>query len=203
MMRTKTVLMLLAAGLLLCLPCLPGRAQNVRVQGVVSDTKGEPVAGAMVYVQGTSNGVMTAANGRYSLSGVPAKATLVVSMMGYEEQSVAVDGRTTIDFTLRDDHEILDEAVAIGYGNQRKVTLTGSVATTTGEELVKNSSVNLSQGLAGRMSGVIVNNRSGEPGRDDAVMFIRGRSTLGDNSPLIIIDGVQGRGDEFGRLTGD
>ena len=169
----------------------------------MTDSKGEPLAGAMVYVQGSSNGSMTGSNGRYSLGGVPAKATLVASMMGYEEQSVAVDGRTSIDFVLRDDSEILDEAVAIGYGNQRKVTLTGSVATTTGEELVKNSSVNLSQGLAGRMSGVIVNNRSGEPGRDDAVMFIRGRSTLGDNSPLIIIDGVQGRGDEFGRLTGD
>ena len=204
-MRRKSILMLLAAGVLLCLTGLTLLGQNgtLRVQGTVSDTKGEPVVGAMVYVQGTSNGSMTGSGGRYTLSGVPARGTLVVNMMGYEEQSVAVDGRTAIDFVLRDDNEVLDEAVAIGYGNQRKVTLTGSVATTTGEELVKNSSVNLSQGLAGRMSGVIVNNRSGEPGRDDAVMFIRGRSTLGDNSPLIIIDGVQGRGDEFGRLTGD
>jgi len=195
--------MLLAAGLLLCLAGLPALAQNLRVQGTVTDTKGEALVGAMVYVQGTSNGSMTGNDGRYSLSGVPSKASLVISMMGYEELTVPVDGRTSIDVQLRDDAEILKEAVAIGYGNQRKVTLTGSVATTTGEELVKNSSVNLSQGLAGRMSGVIVNNRSGEPGRDDAVMFIRGRSTLGDNSPLIIIDGVQGRGDEFGRLTGD
>ena len=203
MKRSKSFLMLLAAGLLLCLAGLPALAQNLRVQGSVTDTQGEPLVGAMVYVQGTSNGAMTGADGRYTLTGVPAKGTLVVNMMGYEELSVPVDSRTTIDFQLRDDAEILEEAVAIGYGNQRKVTLTGSVATTTGEELVKNSSVNLSQGLAGRMSGVIVNNRSGEPGRDDAVMFIRGRSTLGDNSPLIIIDGVQGRGDEFGRLTGD
>ena len=203
MKRSKSFLMLLAAGLLLCLAGLPAPAQNLRVQGSVTDTQGEPLVGAMVYVQGTSNGSMTGADGRYTLAGVPSKGTLVVNMMGYEELSVPVDCRTTIDFQLRDDAEILKEAVAIGYGNQRKVTLTGSVATTTGEELVKNSSVNLSQGLAGRMSGVIVNNRSGEPGRDDAVMFIRGRSTLGDNSPLIIIDGVQGRGDEFGRLTGD
>jgi TonB-linked SusC/RagA family outer membrane protein len=203
MKRSKSFLMLLAAGLLLCLAGLPALAQNLRVQGTVTDTKGEALVGAMVYVQGTSNGSMTGNDGRYSLTGVPAKASLVISMMGYEELTVPVDGRTSIDVQLRDDAEILKEAVAIGYGNQRKVTLTGSVATTTGEELVKNSSVNLSQGLAGRMSGVIVNNRSGEPGRDDAVMFIRGRSTLGDNSPLIIIDGVQGRGDEFGRLTGD
>ena len=176
---------------------------RIRVQGTVVDTKGEAVIGAMVIVKGTQNGAMTDTDGRYTLNSVPSNATLTVSLIGYEEQSAAVDGRTTIDFTLKDDNLVLEEAVAIGYGNQRKVTLTGSVASTTGDELVKNSSVNLSQGLAGRMSGVIVNNRSGEPGKDDAVMFIRGRSTLGDNSPLIIIDGVQGRGEEFGRLTGD
>jgi TonB-dependent SusC/RagA subfamily outer membrane receptor len=98
---------------------------------------------------------------------------------------------------------VLEEAVAIGYGVQSKLTLTGSVTQTTGTELVKNSSVNLSQGLAGRLSGVIVNSRSGEPGKDDATMYIRGRSTLGDNSPLIIIDGVPGRSSDFSRLTGE
>ena len=176
---------------------------RIRVQGTVVDSNGDPVVGAMVIVKGTQNGAMTDDKGKYTLTSVPSNGTLTASLIGYAENEVAVDGRTTVDFILKDDNLVLDEAVAIGYGNQRKVTLTGSVATTTGEELVKNSSVNLSQGLAGRMSGVIVNNRSGEPGRDDAVMFIRGRSTLGDNSPLIIIDGVQGRGDEFGRLTGD
>ena len=198
-------LLIIAAFLMFALPFGPNAlAQNrIRVQGTVLDTKGEAIIGAMVIVKGTQNGAMTDVDGHYSLNSVPSNATLTASLIGYEEQSVAVDGRTTVDFTLKDDNLVLEEAVAIGYGNQRKVTLTGSVASTTGDELVKNSSVNLSQGLAGRMSGVIVNNRSGEPGKDDAVMFIRGRSTLGDNSPLIIIDGVQGRGDEFGRLTGD
>ena len=203
-MRKQLLLTLLAMSLLLTFSGFGAFAQNrLKVQGVVTDTKGEAVAGAMVLVKGTQNGAMTDASGRYILNGVASNATLVASILGYEEQSVGVDGRTAIDFVLKDDNLVLEEAVAIGYGNQRKVTLTGSVTSTTGEELVKNSSVNLSQGLAGRMSGVIVNNRSGEPGRDDAVMFIRGRSTLGDNSPLIIIDGVQGRGEEFGRLTGD
>ena len=203
-MRNKLLLTLLSLAFLLTFSGYGAFAQNkIKVQGVVTDSKGEAVAGAMVLVKGTQNGAMTDVNGRYSLSGVAPGATLVASIIGYEEQSVNVEGRSTVDFVLKDDNLILDEAVAIGYGNQRKVTLIGSVASTTGEELVKNSSVNLSQGLAGRMSGVIVNNRSGEPGRDDAVMFIRGRSTLGDNSPLIIIDGVQGRGEEFGRLTGD
>ena len=203
-MRNKNLLMLLSMSILLVFNTAGVYAQNrIRVQGVVKDTKGETLVGAMVLVKGTQNGAMTDAGGSYILTGVASNATLIASLIGYEEQEVKVDGRSSIDFILKDDNLVLDEAVAIGYGNQRKVTLTGSVTSTTGEELVKNSSVNLSQGLAGRMSGVIVNNRSGEPGRDDAVMFIRGRSTLGDNSPLIIIDGVQGRGDEFGRLTGD
>ena len=204
-MRIKPFRILIAALLLLLAGGVSAFAQNrsLTVQGVVSDTNGEPLVGAMVYVQGNKSGSVTDAAGRYTLSGVKPNGVLIYSMMGFEEQSIPVDGRSEIDVVLRDDSVLLEEAVSIGYGSQRKVTLTGSVATTTGDELVKNSSVNLSQGLAGRMSGVIVNNRSGEPGKDDAVMYIRGRSTLGDNSPLIIIDGVQGRGDDFGRLTGD
>ena len=174
-MRSNSFLMLLAAGLLTLFTGLNASAQNrtLKVQGVVSDSKGEPLIGAMVYVQGSANGSMTDAGGKYTLAGVQPNATLVASLMGYEEQTTKVDGRTQIDFVLKDDAMVLEEAVAIGYGNQRKVTLTGSVTSTTGDELVKNSSVNLSQGLAGRMSGVIVINRSGEPGRDDAVMYIR------------------------------
>ncbi|MBP5383067.1 MAG: TonB-dependent receptor [Bacteroidales bacterium] len=201
MKKLKTFLMLLST---LILTTLPSVAQNrVRVQGSVKDANGEPLIGAMVLVKGTQNGAMTDASGNYSISGVANGATLTASLLGYEEQSIKFTGQSTVDFALNEDKMLLEEAVAIGYGTQSKITLTGSVTSTTGAELVKNSSVNLSQGLAGRMSGVIVNNRSGEPGRDDAVMYIRGRSTLGNNSPLIIIDGVPGRGDEFSRLTGE
>ncbi|MBO4670335.1 MAG: TonB-dependent receptor [Bacteroidales bacterium] len=204
MKTARTIILLIAA----CLALLPGSlvsAQNKKldVQGTVTDAKGDALVGAMVYVKGSSTGTMTDAAGKFKLVGVASNASLVASLIGYEDQTVAVDGRSIIDFILKDDSLVLDEAVAIGYGNQRKLTLTGSVTTTTGDELVKNSAVNMSQGLAGRLSGVIVNNRSGEPGRDDAVMFIRGRSTLGTNSPLIIIDGVPGRNEEFGRLTGE
>ncbi len=177
-------------------------AQNHKVTGVVSATSGESVIGAGVLIDGTTTGVTTDVDGRYSID-VPENAVLVFSSIGYKTLKVKVDGRTKVDVTLENDNQLLEEAVAVGYGNQSKLTLTGSVTQTTGTELVKNSSVNLSQGLAGRLSGVIVNNRSGEPGADDATMFIRGRSTLGNNSPLIIIDGVAGRGDEFSRLTGE
>ena len=164
-------------------------AQNKTVSGVVSATTGESVIGAGVLVDGTTKGVTTDIDGRYTID-VPNDAVLVFSSIGYKTLKVKVDGRAKIDVTLENDNQLLEEAVAVGYGNQSKLTLTGSVAQTTGRELVKNSSVNLSQGLAGRMPGVIVNNRSGEPGKDDATMFIRGRSTLGNNSPLIIIDGL-------------
>ncbi len=177
-------------------------AQNQKVSGVVSATTGESVIGAGVLIDGTTTGVMTDVDGRYTID-VPKNAVLVFSSIGYKTLKVKVDGRSKVDVTLENDNQLLEEAVAVGYGNQSKLTLTGSVTQTTGTELVKNSAVNLSQGLAGRLSGVIVNNRSGEPGADDATMFIRGRSTLGNNSPLIIIDGVPGRGDEFSRLTGE
>lgn len=177
-------------------------AQNHKVTGVVSATSGESVIGAGVLIDGTTKGVTTDIDGRYTID-VPSDAVLVFSSIGYKTLKVKVDGRAKVDVTLENDNQLLEEAVAVGYGNQSKLTLTGSVAQTTGRELTKNSAVNLSQGLAGRMPGVIVNNRSGEPGADDATMFIRGRSTLGNNSPLIIIDGVPGRGDDFSRLTGE
>lgn len=182
---------------------LSGQDHRISVQGVIRDSEGEVLAGVTIFVQGTSNVSVTNREGWYTIDNVSPDATLVINMLGYLEQSVPVNGRTSIDITMSEDVQALDEAIAIGYGSQKKVTLTGSVTTTTGDALVKNSSINLSQGLAGRLSGVIVNNRSGEPGKDDAVMFIRGRSTLGNNNPLIIIDGVPGRDEEFSRLTGD
>ncbi len=177
-------------------------AQNTTVKGVVSSTTGENVIGAGVLIKGTTTGVITDVDGYYELQ-APEDAVLVFSSIGYKTYEIKRGGRSVVDAVLEVDSQLLEEAVAIGYGSQSKITMTGSVTSTSGNELVKNSSVNLSQGLAGRLSGVIVNNRSGEPGNDDATMFIRGRSTLGDNSPLIIIDGVPGRDEEFSRLTGE
>ncbi len=177
-------------------------AQDRTVTGTVSATNGEALIGAGVVIKGTTNGTVTDLDGRFSLS-VPANAVLQFTSVGYKTLDVKIGNKSKIDVILEDDAQLLEEAVAIGYANQSKLTLTGSVASTSGRELVKNSSVNLSQGLAGRLSGVIINNRSGEPGRDDATMFIRGRSTFGNNSPLIIIDGIEGREEEFSRLTGE
>lgn len=180
--------------------------KTVTVKGTVKGTDGEPQIGAMVYVKGIATTIassaMTDANGEYSLT-APSGAVLVASLLGFKEQEQSIGGRNVVNFILEQENTILDDAVVIGYGTQSKLTLTGSVAQTSGRELMKNSSVNISQGLAGRLSGVIVSNRTGEPGKDDATMFIRGRSTLGDNSPLIVIDGVPRTNEEFSRLSGD
>lgn len=180
--------------------------RSVTVTGTVTGTDGEPQVGAMVYVKGvattTVSSSMTDVDGKYSLT-ASADAVLVASLLGFKEQEQRIGGRSVVDFILEPENTVLDDAVVIGYGTQSKLTLTGSVAQTSGRDLVKNSSVNISQGLAGRLSGVIVSNRTGEPGKDDATMFIRGRSTLGDNSPLIVIDGVPRTNEEFSRLSGD
>jgi len=198
MKKAKTILSLL----ILLTISFSALAQGRKVTGTVSGKNGESVIAAGVMIKGTTTGVTTDVDGNYSIN-VKKDDILVISSVGYKTLEVAVGDKTKLDIILEDDSILLEEAVAIGYGTQSKLTLTGSVTSTSGTELVKSSAVNLSQGLAGRLSGVIVNNRSGEPGNDDAVMFIRGRSSLGNNSPLIIIDGVQGRDEQFSRLTGD
>lgn len=180
-----------------------GRGSNRVLKGNVTDNNGDPIIGASVMVKGAKTGTITDVDGNFSLEGVPSNATVRVSYIGFRTREVEVRGHEKLDIRLSEDVSELNEVVAVGYGTQRKVTLTGSTASTSGKALEANSSVNLSQGLAGRLSGVIVNNRSGEPGKDDAIMYIRGRSTLGDNTPLIIIDGIAGRADEFSRLSGD
>ncbi|HCM21875.1 MAG TPA: TonB-dependent receptor, partial [Porphyromonadaceae bacterium] len=94
----------------------------------------------------------------------------------------------------QEDTEALEEVVVVGYGVQKKATITGSIAQVSGAELKQSPSVNLSNSLVGRLPGVIANNRSGEPGNDYSEIFIRGKGSLGNNNPLYVIDGVANRG---------
>ena len=165
--------------------------QNKSIKGtVVNAADGTPVPGAVVQVVGTNKYATTDADGKFTIN-AGGKA-ISVQCLGFKTITV---GNLTDGMTIKMTAELvkLDDVVVVGYGSQKKVTLTGSVTSTKGETVEKNSSVNLSQGLAGRLPGVIINNRSGEPGADGTTIFIRGRSTLGDNSPLIIIDGIAGR----------
>ncbi len=167
--------------------------QKREITGTITDVDGNPVIGANVIEKSEiSNGTVTDINGNFKLN-VAENAVIHISYIGYLEQDINTTGKDVFNVTLQEDTKALDEVVVVGYGTQKKLTLTGSVVSTTGTSIQKSASVDISSSLAGRMPGVIVNNRSGEPGVEATTIFIRGRSTLGDNSPLIIIDGVPGR----------
>lgn len=168
------------------------------VTGVVTDANGETIIGANVVVKGTTNGTITDIDGKFELE-VPANAVLVASFIGMKSVEVSVGNRTSLSIILKEDNLSLDEVVVVGYGTQKKATLTGSVSQVGGEELKKVAAVNLTNSLAGKTAGVIANVRSGEPGEDDAQILIRGKGTLGNTSPLIVVDGIADR--DFSRLN--
>jgi TonB-linked SusC/RagA family outer membrane protein len=167
--------------------------QSKPVKGKVTNQAGEPVPGASVVVKGTMAGTVTDENGNYTLQEVSPNITLIFSFIGMRTQEVPLNGRTTVDVTLAEETYGLEEVVAIGYGTQKKATVTGSIATVKGEELQKMPTTNLSSTLAGRMTGVVVNTRGSAPGTESVQINIRGKSTWQGGSPLIIIDGIANR----------
>lgn len=174
--------------------------QQMKVTGKVSDaTTGEALPGVSIQVEGTTNGAITDVNGKFTLD-VSANAVLVFSFLGYNSEKVTITaGQSSVDVKLVGDIQKLEEIVVVGYGTQKKATLTGSVANVGGKEIIKSPSSNVSSSLVGKLPGLIVNQRNGEPGRDDPNILIRGRGTLSsdgnqlDNvaAPLVIIDGVE------------
>jgi TonB-linked SusC/RagA family outer membrane protein len=167
--------------------------QDLKISGVVTDEKGETLPGVSVTLKGTTTGVITDINGKFTLNVPDASATLVFTYIGYTRQEVPVNGQTIINVKLEADAKSLNEVVVVGYGTQKKATLTGSISQVKGAELVKSPAPNLSNALAGRIPGVIVNNRSGEPGYDGSSITVRGLATTGSNDVLIVVDGVPGQ----------
>lgn len=165
--------------------------QSRTVTGTVRSSTGETLPGVSVVLKGTATGTVTDVEGKFALSVPTDNATIVISSIGYISQEVVVNGRSVIDITLEEDVRSLEEVVVIGYGTQKKATLTGSVTSVTPEKVKSSPAVNLSNSLAGLLPGLTALNRSGEPGADNAQILIRGRSTTGDNSPLVVVDGVQ------------
>ncbi len=161
------------------------------VSGRVSDTSGQPLPGVTVVVKGTTQGTITNANGEYVLSNVSDDASLIFSFVGMRTTEMIVGNQSVINVALEEDAIGLEEVITVGYGIQRKETLTGSVVNVAGEELAKNPTANVTATLQGRLPGLVASQRSGEPGRDDPNLLIRGNGTFGDNSPLIIVDGVE------------
>lgn len=161
------------------------------VKGVVVDATGEPVIGANIMVKGTTNGTITDIDGNFSLSN--AQGTLVISFIGYKAQEIAVKGNeTNLKIVLKEDSELLDEVVVVGYGTQKKATMTGSV-TVVNEKMLENKGTMSSpvQALQGQVPGVIITRSSTAPGDESWGMSLRGAVSKNSTSPLVIIDGVE------------
>lgn len=175
--------------------------QQLKVTGMVTDAStGEPLPGVNILIEGTSTGATSDVDGSYTLNVPSASSVLLFSYIGYISQRIEVGNQTTINVSLELDVTSLAEIVVVGYGVSKKETTTGSVASVKGEELIKTPVTNLSNALAGRLPGVITFQRSGEPGYDGATIRIRGSNTLGNNDPLVVIDGVAARAGGLERI---
>jgi len=168
--------------------------QQLQVTGTITDAStGEPMPGVNVVVLGTNIGTITDIDGSYTLSVPDASVTLQFSFIGYTTQEVALDGRITLNVALASYAAELSEVVVIGYGVQKKVNVLGSVVNISNEELNSSPVAAVSNALAGHLPGAIIKQQSGQPGSDQSQILIRGNATLGNNSPLIVIDGIPDR----------
>ncbi len=164
---------------------------QVSVTGTVFDDEGYELVGATVLEKGTQNGVVTDMDGKFRISVKSAKATIVVSYVGFKAREVALNGRSNVTVKMESDVKTLGETVVIGYGTQRKVTLTGAVSNVTGDEILKSPVGNLGNALQGKLPGVQSVQYSGLPGDDDAIIRIRGIGSLNSAEPLVLVDGVE------------
>lgn len=162
----------------------------LKVTGKVTDGKGQPLIGVSIKVKGTQIGVSTNENGQYSLNIDNENPTLVFTYIGYLTQEVLVNNRTAIDVRLLEDLTSIEEVVVVGYGTQKKGSVTAAISTMKGAEIASTPIANLSNGLGGRMSGVIFRQGSGEPGQDASKINIRGVSTTGNSQPLLVVDNI-------------
>lgn len=175
--------------MIVCMTPLWAFSQNITVTGTVLDEAGDPLIGATVQQKGSGNGIATDIDGNFKLN-VPKNATLVVSYVGYTTQAVAVDGRTSITITMKENSEVLDEVVVVGYGQMKRSDMTGSVASVSDAAIKKSVPTSIDQVLQGRAAGVQIQANSGTPGASSSIR-IRGINSLNaTNQPIFVIDGV-------------
>ena len=174
--------------------CLASFAQQVQVTGTVKDNAGNPVAGATILVEGTTNGTTSNVDGSYSISAA-SDATLLVSFIGYQSQKHAIAGKTRIDIVLKEDSQAIDDVIVVAFGTAKKEAFTGSAAVIKSDDIAKSQQSNVAQALAGKVAGVQLTNTSGQPGQSPEIR-VRGFSSLNaGNGPLWIVDGMPYSGD--------
>ena len=178
-----------------CIAIMQIHAQptTIKIKGTVLDEKGDPIIGASVAVKATKIIGITDINGNFVLN-VPANATLKISYIGYSVKEMKLQENKPLKIQLEQDTKTLSEVVVVGYGEQKKVSVVGSISTTSGKELTKSPVGSLGTAMTGRLNGVITVQESGIPGGETPRINIRGISTLNDASPLVIVDGVERTG---------
>jgi TonB-linked SusC/RagA family outer membrane protein len=192
--KTKTILNALLLISLFCSISWRVQAQSLKeIEGTVMDgSTNTALSNVSVNVKGNSTGRVTDVNGKYNIRAGSADV-LIFSSIGFESQEIKVGSRAVINVVLKTSSTNLGEVVVnVGYGAQRKATLTGAIGTLSGKDLQHSPALNIANNMAGQLTGVVTKMSSGEPGRDNPDIFIRGRNTTGDNSPLVVVDGVQG-----------
>lgn len=160
-------------------------AQNISIKGKVVDERKEPLIGVSVKVLGTIIGTVTDYNGNFELSNVPSDGKLEFSYVGMKTLVIPVNGRTVVNVTMQEAAEMLEEVVVVGYGTQKKTSVTGAVSTLSNTELIKAPVIGISNVLGARVAGVTMLQQSGQPGADAASLLVRGEGAV------YIVDGVQ------------
>jgi TonB-dependent starch-binding outer membrane protein SusC len=176
-------------------------AQDV-VRGTVTDAStGESLPGVNILIQGTEQGTATDVDGNFELNVPSLQSTLIFTYIGYQRLELPIDGRTELNVQLQLGILATEEIVVVGYGTQTRETLSGSVSSVSGDRLERIPVTNMANSLTGQLPGIVTVNQSGEPGYDGAIIRIRGESTLNNNQPLVVIDGVPDRPGGLDRLN--
>lgn len=163
------------------------------IRGQVADAVGETLIGVNIVEVGTTNGTITDVNGNYTLAVSDEQSVLRFSYVGFQDREVTVGRDNVINLTLTEQAQELDEVVIVGFGTQRKVTVTGAVSSMSEQELLKSPQANISNSLVGRLPGLIAVQRSGQPGESQSTIRIRGVGTFnGSADPLVMVDGIEG-----------
>ena len=191
MIRQRIICSLLA---LVCSICVFAQAQTL-VKGIVS-ANGQPFPGVSINIPGSNVSTQTDSKGAFSIQVVSPDATLIFSAVGFITQRIHLDGKTILHVDLKQEESELEEVVVVGYGEVRKKDLTGAVSAVKGSDLAERKTTTLSQSLQGAVPGLMVRRDNNAPGASAGSMHIRGVTTIGDSSPLVIIDGVPGNIDQ-------
>ena len=187
--KANTFLAAFLSGMLMILSVSAQTSPTISVRGIITDVAGEPIIGANILIQGTSEGTITDYDGNFLIN-APADAVIEVSYIGYVPQLISINNRTTVNIVLEEDSELLDELVVIGYGTVRKDDATGSVVAVDATSLNRGLATNPSDMLAGKVAGLSIISSGGAPGAGSTIRIRGGSSMSASNDPLIVIDGV-------------